>query len=104
MALPLLIPIVLRLAGGLLVRLGPMLVSTVLQALAISTITFVGVKVGVDAIHNMVKSNVTGMPAAALQMLGLLKFDIAIEILFAAVAGRLALGLLNGVAKKMVMK
>lgn len=102
--MPLLIPLILRMLGGLLVRLGPMLVSTVLQALAISTVSFVGCKVAVDAVHNSVKSNIGGMPAAALQMLALLKFDVAIEILFAAVAGRLALQVFSGTIKKMVVK
>lgn len=101
---PLVVPVILRMLGGLFVRVGPMLVSTVMRALAISTVSFLGVKVAVDAIHASIKSNIGGMPAAAVQMLALMKFDVAIEILFAAIAGRLALQIFSGSMKKMVIK
>lgn len=102
--MPLLIGVILRMLGGLLLRVGPLLVSSVLRALGFAAVSFVGAKVAIDAVHNMVKTNVTGLPQIALQMVGLLKFDVAIEILFAAVAGRMALQFFNGTLKRFVAK
>lgn len=96
------IPIILRMFGGLLVRVGPMLVSSVLSALGVAAVSFVGAKIAIDTIHNLVKTNVSGLPSIALQMVALLKFDVAIEILFAAVAGRMAIQLLNGTIKRFI--
>ena len=96
--------IILRMAGGLLIRLGPMLVSSVLKALGVSAVTFVGMDLAITAIHNLIKSNLQGLPAYIAGILGLLKFDIAIEIIFAAIAGRLAMSLFSGSFKKLTLK
>jgi Protein of unknown function (DUF2523) len=96
--------ILLRMLGGLLVRLGPMLVSSVLKAVGVSVVTFVGMDIALTAAHNLVKSNLSGLPAYAVGVLGLLRFDVAVEIIFAGIAGRLAMDALNGSVKRLKVK
>lgn len=100
MAFPLLIPMI----GGLLMRATPALVSGVLRALGMSAITYVGMDIALDQAHDMIKANLTGLPVTALAFAGLLKFDVAVEIIFASIMGRMVLNAMSGSFTKMSMK
>lgn len=94
----------LPLLGGLLLRLAPALVKSVLKAFGVSVLTFAGMTVAVNQAKDMIVSNLGGMPAIAVSMLGLLKFDVAINIIFAAVAGRMAMNMMSGGLTKLAIK
>lgn len=66
---------------------GP-LVKRVLAALGIGMVTFAGFQLTVEAAKNYVRSNFSGLPADVAHILGLLKVDVAINIVFAAVITR----------------
>lgn len=66
---------------------GP-LVRRVLTALGIGMLTFAGFQVSVNAAKTYVQNNFSGLPSDVVQILGLLKFDIAVNIVFAAVITR----------------
>lgn len=67
--------------------LGPLVVR-VLAAVGIGMVTFAGFQLTVEAAKNYVRSNFAGLPADIAQILGLLKVDVAINIVFAAVITR----------------
>lgn len=96
--------LILRMLGGLLLRLTPSLIAAVLKALGVSVLTFVGMDIAIDQAHNMIKANLTGMPSTAAAFVALLKFDLAVEIIFAAIAGRMTLNALSGSFKKLRLK
>lgn len=66
---------------------GP-LVKRVLAALGIGMLTFTGFQVSVNAAKSYVQSNFGGLPADVVHILGLMKFDVAVNIVFAAVITR----------------
>jgi len=66
---------------------GP-LVKRVLAALGIGMLTFTGFQLSVNAAKSYVQSNFAGLPSDVIQILGLMKFDIAVNIVFAAVITR----------------
>lgn len=94
----------LPLIGGLLVRAAPLLAKSVLKAFGVSVLTFTGMTIAIDQAKDLIVSNLSGMPSIAVSMLGLLKFDVAINIIFAAVAGRLALNMMSGGLTKLAIK
>jgi len=93
--------LILRMLGGLLLRVTPSLIAAILKAFGVSVLTFVGMDIAIDQAHNLIKTNLLGMPATAMAFVGLLKFDVAVEIIFAAIAGRLTLNALSGSFKKL---
>ena len=97
-------PFLLPLLGGLLLRLTPALISAVLKAFGVSVLTFAGMTVAIDQAKDIITSNLSGMPALAIAILGLLKFDVAVNIIFAAVAGRITLNTLSGSFTKLALK
>lgn len=66
---------------------GP-LVKRVLVALGIGMVTFAGFQLSVNAAKAYVQSNFSGLPSDVVHILGLLKVDVAINIVFAAVITR----------------
>lgn len=66
---------------------GP-LVSRVLTALGIGMLTFTGFQISVNAAKAYVQSNFGGLPADVVHILGLMKVDVAVNIVFAAVITR----------------
>lgn len=66
---------------------GP-LVKRVLLALGIGMLTFTGFQVSVTAAKSYVQSNFGGLPSDVVHILGLMKFDVAVNIVFAAVITR----------------
>lgn len=93
--------LILRLLGGLLLRATPALIYAVLKALGFSVLTFIGVDIALNSALSMIKSNISGLPANAIQMMALMKVDTCISILFGAMAGRITLNQLGGTFKKL---
>jgi len=72
--------------GGLLLRLCAPLVGRVLLALGMSYVTYKGLNAGVDWLLVQIKSNMSAMPAQALQFLAYMWVDKAISMVFSAYA------------------
>lgn len=66
---------------------GP-LIKRVLTALGIGMLTFTGFQVSVNAAKAYVQSSFGGLPSDVVMILGLLKVDVAVNIVFAAVITR----------------
>ncbi|WP_121310957.1 DUF2523 domain-containing protein [Pseudomonas aeruginosa] len=85
--MPLLIGVLLRAIGWSLIPLGWKL----LRGLGFTAVAFVGVKAVMDQAKDYVFSNLGGVPAQWLQVLGLLQVDVCINILFSAYIARAVL-------------
>lgn len=72
------------------------IVFKVLVALGIGFVTYSGVTLGIDQISAFVESQFTGLPSYILQLIALMKVDIAISMLLAAYSAKLALQSVNG--------
>ena len=70
--------------------IGP-LAAKLLTSLGIGAVTYIGITALLDTVRSYLLSNVTGMPADVLALFGLIKLDIAINIMLAAVAARASL-------------
>lgn len=95
---------VASLLGGL-VQVAGMLVGRVLISLGIGYATFTGVDTTLTWVTTQFVSAMGGLPAAAVQMAGLLKVGVCVSMLLSAVAARLVLGgLTSGALTRMVLK
>jgi hypothetical protein len=92
------------LLGGLVQAAGS-LVGRVLIALGIGYVSYTGISVLLDWIKAQAISYLTGAPATVVAIMGLLKIDVALSILFSAMAARLVLqGLTSDKITRMVIK
>lgn len=73
---------------------GP-LVMKVLKALGIGAISYVGINAVLDQAKDAILSNMAGLPADVASLMGLFKFDVAINITLAAVSTRFLLAGVN---------
>lgn len=73
---------------------GP-LVAKVLTSLGIGAVTYVGITAVLAAARSYLLANVTGMPADVLALMGLIKLDIAVNIMLSAVTARAVLSGVN---------
>lgn len=73
---------------------GP-LAAKILTSLGIGAITYVGITALLAAVRVQLLGSVTGMPADVLALFGLIKLDIAVNIMLSAVAARAALSGMN---------
>lgn len=85
--MPALIVLLLRAIGWSLVPLGWKL----LRGLGFTAVTYAGVQAVMDQAKSYVFSNIGSVPAAWLQVLGLLQVDVCINILFSAYVARAVL-------------
>lgn len=67
------------------------LAKKLLTALGIGMVTYVGVNFALDQAKAQLMANMSGLPADVAMLMGLFKFDIAINIVLSAVTTRLAL-------------
>lgn len=72
------------------------LVTKVLTGLGLGAVSYIGVNFVIDSARAELMSNMAGIPVDIAQILGLYKFDVAINIILAAVTTRLVL---SGVSK-----
>lgn len=73
---------------------GP-LAAKILTSLGIGAITYVGITALLATVRSELLGSVTGMPADVLALFGLIKLDIAVNIMLSAVAARAALSGMN---------
>lgn len=69
---------------------GP-IVFSVLRLLGIGLVTYVGINLVLDQVKDYVIANLVNVPVQVQQILGLAKFDVAVNIYLAAVTARLLL-------------
>lgn len=90
--------------GGLATAAASM-VGRILIALAIGYVTYTGIDVALNSIKGDVIANISALNSVIIQVLGLLRIDQSINILFSAYAARLVIrGLTNGAITKAVIK
>ena len=95
---------VAAIVGGL-IQVAGTLVGKVLLSLGIGYITYTGVDTGIAWAKVQFIANVSGLPADAVQIMGVLKIGTAVSILSSALLARMTLaGLTSGSFKKMVVK
>lgn len=87
--------------------LGPALMSVagrVLVALGIGVVTFAGVDAALTALKTSAFANFSGLPATVLTVLYLTKVDLAINIIFSALLGNIAMRGIGSAITKFVHK
>ncbi|WP_293781281.1 DUF2523 family protein [uncultured Oxalicibacterium sp.] len=84
--------IIASLLGGLL-QLAASMVGRVLLALGMSFFVFTGFNIGFDFLKNIITSNMTGMGADVMGILGFLWVDKAISLILSAYTAALAIKL-----------
>lgn len=90
---------------GALIQGASTLVGRILISLGIGFVTYSGLDAAVDWAFDQVVSNIQGLPADVLQLLGVLQVDTAITMISSAYTARLALaGLSGGSIRKMVLR
>lgn len=85
--MPAVIALFMRMLGIALPALGWKL----LRGLGFAAVSYVGLKVGIDAAKDYAFSNLGAVPAQWVNVLGLLKVDVCINIIFSALIARLTL-------------
>lgn len=92
------------LLGGLVTAAGS-IVGRVLIALGISYVTYSGVSVLIDWIKAEIFVRLMGMNSTVLGIVGALQVDVAVNILFSAIAARFVVaGIASGSITRMVIK
>lgn len=90
---------------GWLVEIAGTLVGHVLLSLGISYLSYKGLDAMVGAAKAQFFAGAGGLPSTALQIMGVMKIDVAVNMLCSALVGRLTLaGMTSGTLKKMVLK
>lgn len=95
-----LIGVFLRMVGLSIVPLGWKL----LRGLGFAAVSYVGVEALLSQAKTYVFSQIGSMPAQYLAVLGMLKIDVCLNILFSAYVARAILGGMNGQGSKTTMK
>ena len=92
------------LLGGL-VQVASSIVGRVLIALGIGYVSYSGLSALLDGLKSQVIGYLTGAPAQVVAIMGLLKVDVALSVIFSAYAARLILaGLTSDKVTRMVVK
>jgi len=100
MALP-----IVGMIGGALLSLAGSFVLRVLVALGLGVVSYYGFSSALDFFKNLVTSNLSGLPADMLSLLGYMKVGKTLTIIFSAMLASVAVkGLSNGVYKRFVLK
>lgn len=71
------------------------LVKMVLKALGVGIVSYVGINLVLTEATDVIMVNMLGLPIEVQQILGLLKLDVAINIILSAITTKLTLGGLN---------
>lgn len=94
----------LSMLGGLATVAGS-LVGRVLLSLGIGYVSYKGIGVLLDWLKSQAISNLTSVPIEVLQVIGVAKVDVCVNILFSALAARLVIkGLTSDTITQMVLK
>ena len=98
-------PLFLAALLGGLVQAASSIVGRVLIALGIGYISYTGINALLTLIKSQVVSYLVGAPGTVVAIMGLLKIDVAVSIIFSAFAARLVLqGLTSDKVTRMVLK
>lgn len=96
--------IIAALWGGLIQVLGT-LVGRILVSLGVGYLTYTGIDTSIGWAKAQFLSSLSGLPASALQIMGLLKVGICVSMLLSAVTMRMVLkGMQGGSIKRMTLK
>jgi len=76
----------------------------VLVALGISVVTFAGIATVLAGLRAQFETSWGAMPAAVIQIMGLMRVDQAALIIFSSLAARLALQAVEGTISRVVMR
>lgn len=76
---------------GFIVGIIPGLIRSLLLLLGISAITYTGISAGTDALFTFASTQFSGLPAHALALVGMLRIDVAINMVISAYAGAISL-------------
>lgn len=98
MALPLLA------IGGFIASIAGPVAVRVLLALGVGIATFTGLDVAVGVLKETIQGDLAGLPAVVIQFAGILRIDVAVNLIFGAITGRLALQGLSGAVSKFVLR
>lgn len=72
------------------------LVKMVLKALGVGIVSYVGINLVLSEATDVIMVNILGLPVEVQQILGLLKLDVAVNIILSAITTKLTL---NGINK-----
>jgi len=72
------------------------LVKMVLKALGVGIVSYVGINLVLTEATDVIMVNILGLPVEVQQILGLLKLDVAVNIILSAITTKLTL---NGINK-----
>jgi hypothetical protein len=78
----------------------PPLVVKLLAALGIGFLTYEGADLAIGAVGDYVESQLSGLPAYALSLVGMLQMDTAISMILAAYSARFAVQAVSGALTK----
>jgi hypothetical protein len=84
----------------LLIQIVVPLIKMALKALGIGAVAYVGINLVIDQAHQYVLSQLGSAPGPAQALLGIMKFDVVINLWFAAITTRLVLNGMNKVSGK----
>jgi hypothetical protein len=92
------------LIGGLAAAAGS-IAGRVLLGLGFSFVAYAGIDAAVGALKAQFYTEIALLPAVSIQILGLLKVGVAVNMFFSALAGRLVImGLTSGVITRLIAK
>lgn len=99
-------PLIIAALWGALISIAGTLVGQVLLSLGIGYLTFTGVDLSIVWAKNQFLSGLTGIPAAAVGLAGVMKVGVCVSMLLSAVTARVTLSGMQagGSLKKMVVK
>lgn len=99
-------PLIIAALWGALISIAGTLVGQVLLSLGIGYLTFTGVDLSIAWAKAQFLSGLTGIPAAAVGLAGVMKVGVCVSMLLSAVTARVTLSGMQagGSIKKMVVK
>jgi hypothetical protein len=99
-------PLIIAALWGALINIAGTLVGKVLLSLGIGYLTFTGVDASITWAKAQFLAGLTGIPAAAVGLAGLMKVGVCVSMLLSAVTARVTLAGMQagGSMKKMVVK
>lgn len=98
-------PLIIAALWGALRQLLGTFIGAALFSIGIGYVTYTGVDVSLAWVKASFLSGLSGMPANALAIAGMLKVGVCVSMLLSAVSMRLTLaGLTSGTLKRMVLK
>lgn len=86
--------------GKFLVSMVKPILSQILVTLGLSVITYKGVDLLVNQLSGTLNSQLSSMPIALIQLLGLSGFDVALSVVFSAFVVKMTMQSTTGLKKK----